>query len=397
MNLQKKQEQVEHNGNKSSLIVAVLLLAVIVVTAFIVYLKSQNIDLGNFSVKDFFTQGLSSSSSKGNEPALSEFKCDGSEEAVFTALKGYVIRCDRNSISGLNRNGGVEWQVSVSMSNPIVKTAGPYLLVGDKGGRDIYVIKNKTVKWDKKLDSNIINLSINEDGYVAVVVEKERYEGIVCVYDSDGDKIFDHGEPDIYLLDAKVSPSDKHVLLSEVDASGTSTNSCLKIINFTGTIEAIFKGTDEIIASTWFMKNDSVLAVSDKEAKYFDKELESQWQQAQNGNILTSNAAAGKYAVLAYSNITQNGLFRGNTTTIKIIGTDGELNGEYEAKGKVKNIDVIGSDIALNTENTVYFINTNGKLIGKYTDKADILEVHFIDSGEALLVTANSIKVVKVG
>lgn len=397
MNLQRKQEQVEHNSNKSSLIVAMLLLAVIVVTAFIVYLKSQNIDLGNFNVKDFFTNGFSSSSSKGNEPALSEFKCDGSEDSVFTALKGYIIRCDRNSISGLNRNGGVEWQVSVSMSNPIVKTAGPYLLVGDKGGRDIYVIRNKTVKWNIKLDSNIINLSINEDGYVGVIFEKEGYNGIARVFDSDGDVIYTKYKHDVYLLDAKVSPSDRHVLISEVDASGTSTNSILEVTDFKGQIEAVFKGTDEIIASTWFMKNDLVLAVSDKEAKYFDKELESQWKQAQNGSILTSNAAAGKYAVLAYSNVTQTGLFSGNTTTVKILGTDGELNGEYEAKGKVKNIDVIGSVIALNTENTVYFINTNGKLIGKFTDKADILEVHFIDSGEALLVTANSIKVVKVG
>lgn len=396
MNLQRKQEKVEHNSNKSSLIMAVLLLAVIVVTAFIVYLKSQDIDLGNFNVKDFFTKGFSSGS-KGNEPALSAFKCDGSENSVFTALKGYIIRCDRNSISGLNRNGGVEWQVDVSMSNPIVKTAGPYLLVGDKGGRDIYVIKNKTVKWNKKLDSNIINLSINDDGYVGVVIEKDGYNGIARVFDPEGDVIYTKYKHDVYLLDAKVSPSDRRVLISEVDASGISTNSHLEVTDFKGDVEAVFKGTDEIIASTWFMKNDTVLAVSDKEAKYFDKELESQWQQAQNGNILTSNAAAGKYAVLAYGNVSQTGLFSGNTTTVKILDTDGELNGEYEAKGKVKNIDVIGSIIALNTENTVYFINTKGNLIGKYTDKADILEVHFIDSREALLVTANSIKVVKVG
>ncbi len=396
MNLQRKQEKVEHNSNKSSLIMAVLLLAVIVVTAFIVYLKSQDIDLGNFNVMDFFTKGFSSGS-KGNEPALSAFKCDGSENSVFTALKGYIIRCDRNSISGLNRNGGVEWQVDVSMSNPIVKTAGPYLLVGDKGGRDIYVIKNKTVKWNKKLDSNIINLSINDDGYVGVVIEKDGYNGIARVFDPEGDVIYTKYKHDVYLLDAKVSPSDRRVLISEVDASGISTNSHLEVTDFKGDVEAVFKGTDEIIASTWFMKNDTVLAVSDKEAKYFDKELESQWQQAQNGNILTSNAAAGKYAVLAYGNVSQTGLFSGNTTTVKILDTDGELNGEYEAKGKVKNIDVIGSVIALNTENTVYFINTKGNLIGKYTDKADILEVHFIDSREALLVTANSIKVVKVG
>jgi len=397
LDLNVKKTKPEHVGSKFNIIISLLLFAAILVTAFLVYMKSQNIDLNPTSIMQFLSDNFSSSSTQNLETVSSVFKYDDGERSSFTTLEGDIIKCNRDSISGLDRMGNEKWQIGISMSNSIIKTEGSYLLIGDKSGRDIYMLKGKSVIWNKKLDSNIININVNQHGYVTVIEEQKGYNGVVVVYDPNGKEIFTKGKADIYILDAKVSPDNSQVLISGIDTSGVSTNSFLELTNLYGKIVADIKGEDEIISSILYMKDNGILVVSDIKAKCYDRKQKELWAESFTEDVLTSNICLNKYAVFAFRNVSSTGFFKGNTTTVKIYKANGQLYGSYEADGEVRNITINGGVIALNSESSVFFINTKGKLLGKYTDTMSIVGVHFLSKSEAAVVTGNSVKIIKIG
>jgi len=45
----------------------------------------------------------------------------------FGAYKGYIVRCTKNGLEYLNRNGEEEWIYTVSLNLPYFKSAGEYL------------------------------------------------------------------------------------------------------------------------------------------------------------------------------------------------------------------------------------------------------------------------------
>jgi len=62
----------------------------------------------------------------------------------------------------------------------------------------------------------------------------------------------------------------------------------------------------------------------------------------------------------------------------------------------VSNIAAYKDIAAVNTGREVYFIDSKGNLISIYNTISDIKEVHFLNRNEAVLITLNSIYIIKI-
>jgi len=152
---------------------------------------------------------------------------EDSLNSEFGAYKGYIVRCTKNGLEYLNRNGEEEWIYTVSLNLPYFKSAGEYLLVAGLESKDIYVFAGKEKKWEKKLDYSIINANINSAGYVTVLHKAERDKSAVSVYNKQG--VFQ-----TYAISSEVSPSGREVLINCVDISGVSINTGLHLYTISG-------------------------------------------------------------------------------------------------------------------------------------------------------------------
>jgi len=386
----------EGPGRGIKIIVFFLLLLVISCTALVAYLKSQDVDLKSVSIKDLIERGFINRNTKYELSSI-EFDYDANLNPVFGTHKGYIVKCSRDNIIYMDSNGNEQWTYPLSLKNPVLKTAGSYLLVADYGAKNILTFSGKEMRWEKELDNNIINADINSKGYVAVVHGEERSRGAVSVYNRQGMNCFTIGKAEYFILSSKVSKEAKSVFINSVDTSGISTNTVLEFADLSGNLSGkkIVK-EDAVFPSLWFMENDNLFAVGDSMFMILDKNYNEIMQYTVKGKIFSSCVADGKYAVVAANPEESTGIFESGSSGVWIYNDKGEKISEYNLKGEVRNLASYEDVIAVNSGNKLRFINLEGDLLAEYSSKDDIKEVFFIKRREVLAICKDKFLIIKM-
>ncbi|MCX7748656.1 MAG: DUF5711 family protein [Clostridia bacterium] len=375
-----------------SIALCIILFLAVLGVAFFVYLKSQNINIHDVSLKELVQHVFSENKSGTSTEKVVEIPFDAGEHPVFTILNGDIVKCNKDSIRGLDKSGQEKWVVPIFANKPIVKEAGAYLVVADMGGRDIAVLKGKEKRWNKKVENNIINVDVNKNGYVSVVQEEKGSKGAVTVYDPAGNEVFIRGKAENYILSALVS-SDRQVLINCIDASGITINTNFEFTDIFGKPFANIQKENMIYPSIWYM-GEGFFAVNDTSISYFDKDRNEKWKK-EHKEIYTSTTVLDKYAVIAVKDQEKKGLFKSKTKVI-VYTADGEEKASQWVDEPVKNMYAYDDLIAVNTGREAVFMSSKGSMKGKYTSKSDITDVRLLNKSEALIVTRSSILVVPV-
>lgn len=393
-----RERNIENNQSESkvklaNILVFILLLLAVVGVSFFVYLNSIGIDIKDVSVQELIKTGLRPKEQKSVERNIGDLKYDFKEHPVFVAYKEYLIRCMKDEVIYCNKEGNEVWSRNLQVNAPIVKTAGDYMLIAGKGAREIYVFKDRDIKWNKRVEGNIINAEINEDGYVVVLHEATGYKGAVTVFNLQGNPFFTRNIAEGFLLGARVSPSGKQVVIGSVDITGVQAGTNFEFTDILGKPIAQKKLMENtILASMWYLNDEAAVAVSDSTVVCLDKLGNAKWKKEFGpGKIFSSGIALEKYIVLAVSDDEKSGLFQGNSSEVKILNQNGDQSASFKLDSHIINVEVFSDTIAVNSGREVYFINTKGKLLGKYTSKADVLSVNFYNKQQAAIITKSSV------
>lgn len=382
-------------GRKSSIIVFFLLLISVIGIAFFVYLRNQNMDLKDIRVDELFG-GIFQSASKNGVKSVTEIKYDAKDHPEFCVYRDYIIKCTSDSIKWLDKKGEEQKSIQVSLSKPVLKVAGRFLLVADMDGKDVYEISGKDVKWNRKVENNIINVDINEDGYVSVVQDAKGYKAMVAVFNPQGMEKFTRSIAENFILSAKVLPTGEQVLLNRVDTSGIRANTSLEYNEITSDKPfANIPLNDAVFPALWYLKDGSLITVSDSMILCFDKERKERWKK-EYSTISSSNVSLDKYAVIAVHSESKAGISGNGKAEVQIWNTKGEEMGSYSLRDIVISTGTFDDLIAVNTGAEVHFINTKGKLFRKYNSKTDVIAVYLFSRQEALVVTKSSVTVVPI-
>ncbi|WP_010244930.1 DUF5711 family protein [Acetivibrio cellulolyticus] len=396
MGLSENTSRQDGNRNGIKIVAFLVLLLIIAGTAGVAYLRSQDVDLKSLSLKDLFGRNFLNQNNKF-ELSSTEYEYDANLNTVFGTHNGYIVKCTRDSIMYLDTNGNEQWSFPLSLNNPIVKTAGSYLLVADYGAKSILVFKGKDMVWEKALDNNIINTDINSKGYISVVHGEERSRGAVSVYNRQGMKCFTVGKAENFIISSKVSPSGKKVFINSVDTSGVNTNTILEFADVSGKmLDGKVTKENTIFPSLWFMDDDNLLAVGDSVFMMLDKNFKQKWQQNVNGKIFSSCIAEGKYAIVAANPEDTIGIFESGSAGIWVYNSDGKKISEYDIKGEVKNLSSLEDIIAVNSGNELRIIDLKARLLAEYKPKGEIKEAFFISRREVLLVYKDRFSVLQM-
>ena len=396
MGIKESTSRPEGPGTGIKIIVFLVLLLIVAGTAGVAYLNSQDVDLKSISLKDLVDRNFISRNNKYELSAV-EYEYDANLNTVFGTHKGYIVKCSRDSIMYIDSNGNEQWTYQVSLNNPVLKTAGSFILVADYGAKSILVFNGKEMKWDKELDNNIINVDINAKGYVSVVHGEERSRGAVSAYNRQGMKCFTIGKAENFIVSSKVSTSAKSVFINSIDTSGITTNTVLEFADLNGKMigDKVVK-ENAIFASLSFMENDNLLAVGDSMFMILDKNFKEKLSQTVNGKIFSSCVADGKYAVVAANPEETTGIFESGSSGIWVYDSSGKRISEYNLKGEVRNLAAREDIIAVNSGNKLRFIDLKGELLAEYNPKQDIKEVFFISRREVLVIYKDKFSVLKM-
>ncbi len=376
-------------GRRGSVLMAVLLFVAIVVVAAFGYVKSQGTELKNIDVRQFFS-GNNKVEQLNDDSNIIEIPYDAKEHPVFGVHMDYIVKCNRDGIWLLDRKGHELWSVGIPLSNPIIKTNGKNLLVADIGGKDIYVINGKSVRWNDRTEESIQNAEINENGYVTVITSSRLYNGEVRVYDDRGIELLQSVIANNFAVTAKIAPSGKMMVIDLINASDAKAYTYLKFSDMNGKdlIEKSMPQDKGIYPFVWFSKDDAVVAAGDTSIVFMDNagniKSDKQFSKVASASITGSKRVAAA-------------VVNGNAGELKVFSADGREYSSAPLRDEVLSISAFEGVIAVNTGRKASFWTERCKSKGEYNSKSDIIEVFFFSSHQAAIVTKTNIAVVDIG
>jgi hypothetical protein len=222
---------------------------------------------------------------------------------------------------------------------------------------------------------------------MAVVITDTSYKAIVSLYNPDGTELFKAFLKSTRVADVTISNDNKYLAIAEIDTSGTSIQSNVKVIS----IEKAKEKTDaensiiyiynaeagKLLTNLRYQDKNSLLCMYNDSIDIINNE--------ENQSLVTTSDKKITFMSIKLTNnvVTveekSSGLFTADSV-VQIINTSNNKESIYTVDEIAKEIITYDNTIALNFGTELHFINTSGWLIKKYIADQEITNVTFSNS-----------------
>lgn len=188
-----------------------------------------------------------------------------------------ALLCDKNSVNAYEANGELKWSVSIAVSEPVVDVCGKYILVADRKGKSVYIIKNGKLILEYETKYNISNASINKYGSFITVTEEDSFKNLVSLRDVSGKEMFVWHSANSYVVDASVNSAENSIMLTTLTTQIMPDGrreyvSGMKVFDVGGAKEITSVDYEDDIAASVYSAGGGYIVVSGKTAiKYSEK------------------------------------------------------------------------------------------------------------------------------
>lgn len=306
-----------------------------------------------------------------------------------------------NKLELFSKDSKLEYSEELITTGIITNSCEEYMVIASKDMKQIYLFKETELLWKNNFNWNILNVSVNKNGYVTVIYSQGGYKSSIKIFKPTGDELFTTYLASTYALDVEMSNDNKTLYIAEIDMEGIKIKSNIKIIevanidvnnNQNPKVETILVGTDDLITDIEFFE-ERLLVLKDSGIIAIDES-----KQIQNiGNFDSKKTLFANIDGMGCPIVIEKvatGIFT-NQTTMKIY--KGEEVLEVNIEKTPQNIDIMHDRIALNLGDEVLFFNTNGKVQKRYELEKQLVNVKLYNSGKvAALVFRDRIELVKI-
>ena len=293
----------------------------------------------------------------------------------------------------------LEWLIiEINLTNPISCSANRFICLADYSGQKIHLIDGQNIAWQKNVEGNIEKIFVNKNGYVSVIISGTSYKSIVVTYDTKGNELFKTYLSTTYATDISISNDNKYLAIAEIDYSGASIQSNIKIISFdkaqknpTNAVEYIYPAsTNSIINNIKYTSKNKLVCLYDNSIHVIHNNNDSEiFSISKNTNFIDINLNDSYLKISSDS----GEIFSGDNA--HIINISSEKESIYKIKGAPKNIYCEDDIIAINMGSEIEFINTSGWLLKKYSTSQEAKEIK-IASGIAGIVYKNKLEIINL-
>lgn len=310
----------------------------------------------------------------------------------------YIGILSNNVLNVYNRYAKKEMEISLTITNPVFESNNSYLAVGEKNGKKFYMIKGKDMIWQADVDGQISKVTVNRNGYVAISMIQTSNKAAVVVYNPEGKELFKTHLSNTYAIDTDISNDNKYLTIGEVNITGTTIQSNIKIISFdkvqNDSENAIIynqqSDTGKLIISLKYCDDGSLMCMYDSEITMISDGNESKVVEYDNDTLFANINMNKKIVEISSSQDVNNA-----DSIVKIIDVNNKDEKNYTISDIPRELLVNGNKITVNTGMYAYFINSYGMLIKKYISKQEIKEIVMGDY-IAAIVYKNKVNIIEL-
>ncbi len=236
--------------------IAVLAVAALVVTV-VRYWDKLSPDVLVSEIGDFFTGG----DGEG-------FPVDVSGNSIYqleTAENCTVLLSD-TYLAMYNTSGSEVMRRTHSFADPLLRTAGKYMLIAERGGRRLQLETRAKTIITHTTGYDIVTATVHTSGRVAVITAAEQgYNARLTVYDTDGTVVYERLCSTL-LTDVAFSPNGKQLAVAAVTAEKGAIRSTVEVLALHSADSAplyMYGGTDVLLCRVSYLSNSLITAVGD--------------------------------------------------------------------------------------------------------------------------------------
>lgn len=303
----------------------------------------------------------------------------GKTNQVYVYSK-YVALLNDKKITLYNNYGEEQTSIDVNVNSALFASNGKYLALAEQNGNEVYLIQDKTYLWNNQVEGKILQVSVNQNGYVAVITTDTTYKSILTLYDPMGKSLFRSFFKSTRIIDVSMSKDNKYIAIGELDASGALIQSNIKIISVDNAqndaenaiVYTYNAESGKLIVNVEYQDKNKVVCMYDSCIDVIEDENVRNILNTEDSKISFMSVNFSNY--MAYVEENSTGLFN-SESNVKIVNTSSNQENLYTLDDIAKEIYTGDDIIAINVGTELYFIDTKGWLIKKYTANQEITNV----------------------
>lgn len=374
--------------NKKILIIITSIIALIIVITISLYIANESVR----NWMDIYI--LRKEIIEENLPTIS---LDNENSNIYAYDNNIVILRD-NKLVIYNSSGKEETTINVSITTPLFKSCGKYLLVGDKNNKNLYLIYNTSLQWQKTMEGNISKIAVNKNGAVGVVLTGTTYKSVITMYGITGEEEFKTYLSSTIAVDIAISEDSKYLSFAEINTSGTIITSTIKTISVekakTTPAEAIiYKYEQEpngLVVNIQYNKQNLVCQYDN--SIYLLKEGNSEKILDIDDKIIFIDINLTEYICEV---IETSSSILSSQYELKIINIENKKENSYLLESMPKSLYCKNDIIAVNMGNEIDFINHNGWLQKSFTSKQSFKNV-ILGNNVAAIVYKDRVEIINL-
>lgn len=360
--------------NKKKIIIVTIITILIIALATTIAIYINNKDARNWIDKNI----LQKEKTQNNLPSI---EIEDEINSNIYAFNKYVGILNKNNFKIYDNTGKEEKNLTLEISKPIFNYNGRYLAVAEEKGQKLYLIADKDILWERDIEGNIAQITVNKNGYVAVTIVDTSYKTVVELFDSQGTSLFKTFLSSTRVVSTSISDDNKYLAIAQVDTSGTMIQSNIKVMSIDdaknkteNTIKKEYYGeNNDLITNIKYQEKNKLLCMyTDKITEIKSDETVDTLQEYKDKKVSFASIE------LANSSVTieekSSGLFTADSV-VNMMNSDNKSISLYTAEAVTKEIYTSGNIIALNLGSEVEFINTSGWLVKRYTADQEITSI----------------------
>lgn len=293
----------------------------------------------------------------------------------------YVAILNEKNLKLYNSYGEQITDISVDINTAIFDSCDKYLVMAEKQGNEICLILDKTYLWSNKIEGEISEIYVNQNGYVAVITKDSTNKSILTFYNSSGKQLFKSYFSSTRIIDVSISSDNKYIAIGELDTTGAVIQSNIKIISvenaqndtentiiYTYNVEP-----NKLIVSVKYHQNNKIACMYDNSIDIISNENNTEFLSLQQNKDITLMSVDLDNSI-SYIDEQSKGPFNSNTI-VKIVDTTTKKEYTYVIDDVIKDIYVKDDIIAVNAGTEIYFFNSKCRLLKKYDSRQEITDV----------------------
>lgn len=278
----------------------------------------------------------------------------------------------------------------IKYSNPIIETAGSYLLIYDNGGLNLSLLKGGKTLFTKSFSQPVTKAHVNRSGYVSVITKELGYKSVCTVYDKSGEEIYYIGSGDNYIVECNLMDNGKTLFLSSSNFSLEGIKSKISAYELDKEEEQVlYESNSTIFTNFTILEQTTLAAIGDDLVVGLSLQGKEKWRYDYNKLPLKTFSTESTTHVALILKDTHDHLVT--------IDKDGKIRECIPDINEIDNIDINGNRLLISNAREAALYSTTCAQISSTNINRDIFDAKLLGSGNrAAIVYGNSIDIYKI-